>query len=605
MTRRDEDGLFRYYAEELTYLRQAGAAFAERHPHVAGRLELGAHPSPDPHVERLLEGFAFLTGRLQHNIDRLFPEIAAELLGVLYPHLLEPVPPAAIARFEVEPGLAGAFEIPRETPLFAQIDEETACRLRTCYPVTLWPVEVAGAEYLSTGDAGLPGPPRGCLRLRIAPLPGASLADLPDLDRLRFYLNAEPILAGTLRDLLSRAGRVFLEPDGQADRRIPLRNAIRSVGFGPGEEVLPVSPHGHPAYRLLQEYFTFPEQFLFFDVTGLTSRGPCASLDLLIPLEHDPRLFLYVQSTTFLLGCTPVVNLFPKTTEPIRLDHRKTEYLLVPDARREETTEIHSILSVSSVPDPAAPPGAARVYEPYYSFHHGLQSPEHRAFWHARRRPSRRPGLPGTEIALSFLDLDFNPALPESPTVYAHTLCTNRHLAARLRAGFPLQCDRPAPGRIFCLTRPTPQIPPPTDGETLWRLVSHLSLNHLSLETGGGEDSQGLLALREILRLYSGPENPAAARQIDGLRDMSTRPVVRRAGSEPWRGFCRGLEITLVLDESCYTGASASLFASVLRRFFALYVSVNSFVELAVRLEHQPDTVWKTWPPLTGHQTVL
>ena len=610
MSTADQDELLRYYAKEQTYLRKMGAAFAGQHPQVASHLELGSHPSPDPHVERLLEGFAFLTGRVQYNIDRQYPEIATELLNVLYPHYLDPVPSMAIARFEADRdgGLTGAFEVPRETPVFAQVDDETVCRFRTCYPLTLWPLEVTGAELLSTVDFELPGPPRSLLRLRIEAFQGVSLAALEGFDRLRFFLNAEPILSGRLLDLLHGARTLYLAPEGGPER-IVLRDALCPVGFGPGEGVLPQVPQAHAAFRLLQEYFTFPAQFLFVDVVGLDAHRSNRRFDLLIPLDLDPRRVLYVQASTFALGCTPIINLFTKTTEPIRLDHRKTEYVLIPDVRHEHHTEIHSILSVSSVPDPTAASSAARVYEPYYSFHHGLQEPEHRAFWHARRRPSTRQDSLGSDVVLSLLDLDFELTTPAVATIYAQTLCTNRRLAERLWAGYPLHCDRAVPARIVCLGKPTPQLSPPTDGATLWRLISHLSVNYLSFDAGesrpGEPASPSLLALREMLRLYAFSDRPTIERQIDGIVGMSTRKVVRRMGENPWRGFCRGTEVTLVLDENAFVGASATLFATVLHRFFALYVSLNSFTELVVRRSRQPDQEWKRWPPIAGEQNVL
>ena len=600
----EREDLLRAYWRELSYLRREGAAFAETYPKVAGRLEMGADTSPDPHVERLIESFAFLTARIQHNLDSEFPEIATELLNILHPHYLNPIPSMAIARFEVDPErgkITSGHRVAKHTPLFAHSPNGPVCRFRTCYPVTLWPVEVPYAGFESTGqfdflDAATEV--ATVLRLRVEARSG-SLAEL-EMDRLRFYLNGDRMLVDVLYELLFCQCRgVVLLPEGDPGGK-PVRltpDALHPVGFGRDEEVLPYPPYSQPSYRLLQEYFTFPQKFLFVDVDGLGAHGSKQAFDLLILLDRSPGR-MPVDHSTFALGCTPVINLFPRTTEPIRLDHRKIEYPLVPDARRERFTEIHSVLSVTGSSDPR---NRVKVYEPFYSFNHHMADREHKAFWHARRQPSLRKSVPGSEMVLSLVDLDFRPYLPPTETVFAHTLCTNRALAEQLPAGALLQCDEAVPAsRIVCLTKPTPQLSPPSDGSTLWRLVSHLSLNYLSFSTG--EDS--LKALREILKLYSFSERAPVHQQIQGIREMSLRKVVHRMGREAWRGFCRGTEVTLVFDESAYVGGGAFLLAAVLNRFLALYSSVNSFTQLVIKSQ-QREGVWKRWQPMAGEQMVL
>ncbi len=610
-----QEELLRYYWRELTYLRKAGAAFAQAYPKVAGRLELSAGESADPHVERLIESFAFLAGRVQHNIDRQFPEIASELLELLYPHYLRPIPSLAIARFEVDPArgkLTTGHLLPKDTPLFAQGSDGSVCRFRTSYPVTLWPLEVAraGFEPVARYDF-LDRRPEvaAVLRLRIAAA-GTPLAEL-QLDRLRFHLAGDRMLVGALYELLfaHTVGLALLPEPRAGDRaegvspaaaaevvELPAE-ALSPVGFGADEEALPYPRVSHPAYRLVQEYFVFPEKFHFFDVSGLARHGSETSFDLLVLLDRAPQERLPVGSENFLLGCAPVVNLFSRTTEPIRLDHRKTEYQLVADARRERTTEIHSVLAVSASADPR---DRTRALAPFYSFDHRQEEARQRAFWHARRVPSTRPDLPGTETLLTVLDLDFHPRLPAADTLYAHVLCTNRDLAEKLPAGALLQTDVAAPlSRIVCLDKPTQEIQPPLGGGTLWRLVSHLSLNHLSLE---GEAA--LPALREILRLYCFADSAVTQQQVAGIVGLEHRRVVRRTGEEAWRGFCRGSEVTITFDEEAYVGSSAFLLAAVLNHFFGLYTAVNSFTQTVAK-SRQRDGVWKRWPPLAGEQTVL
>jgi type VI secretion system protein ImpG len=598
--------LLRAYWRELSYLRNMGSAFAETYPKVAGRLELGSDVSPDPHVERLIESFAFLTARIQQNLDSEFPEIATELLNILHPQYLNPIPSMAVATFEVDPRrgkLTSGHVIPRHTPLFTHAAQgESICRFRTCYPVTLWPVDVAEAAFESPAhypflDAATDV--TSVLRLRIESRAG-SLAEL-GLDRLRFYLNGDRMAIDALYEtLFCQCAGVMLLPEGETTRR-PVRltaDALQPVGFERDDEVIPYPSFSLPAYRLVQEYFTLPQKFLFVDVAGLERHGSERGFDLLILLRRAPGNWLEVDRDTFVLGATPVINLFPRTTEPIRLDHRRSEYPLVPDARRERFTEIHSILSVGGSSDPRT---RGRVYEPFYSFNHHMAERGQKAFWHARRVPSLRKDVPGSEMLLSLLDLDFQPFHPPAETIFAHTLCTNRALAEQLLNGALLQTDVSIPvSRIVVLTKPTPQLSPPSDGSTLWRLVSHLSLNHLSFSNG----EESLKALREILKLYCFSERSVAHQQIQGIREMSLRPTVQRGGRDAWRGFCRGTEVTLTFDEKAYVGGGAFLLAAVLDRFFALHTTVNSFTQLVLKSQ-QREGIWKRWPAKAGEQAVL
>ncbi len=239
--------------------------------------------------------------------------------------------------------------------------------------------------------------------------------------------------------------------------------------------------------------------------------------------------------------------------------------------------------------------------EPFFSFNHAAHSRNSRAFWYARRDMTGQSDMPGTDIYLSFVDLDYRPTMPATTTLFAHTWCTNRGLAEQLRPGAILQTEMGAPvSGITALYKPTPQIEPPIGGETLWRLVSHLSLNYLSLSQFEGS----LTALQEILRLYANDRTAGTEQQINGIVEMQCRRAVARMGPDAWRGFARGVEVILTVDERAYVGSSAILLASVLDRFLGLYASVNSFSKLSVH-SVQREGVWKEWPARAGDQFLL
>ena len=603
------DDILAYYQRELAYLRDRGLDFARRYPKVANRLEYGGAESQDPHIERLLESFAFLTARLQRTLDSEFPEIPTALLSVLYPHLVAPVPSMAIAQFAVDAAQARAaqgFLIPRQTAVFAETAgpqrDRLTCRFRTGYPVTLWPIEIAHADLAPAADYDfLDAMPEvaAVLRLKLQCQGQWNFADVVP-PSLRFFIGAEPGVAGTIYELLfNELVGVAVMPEGRKapSARLPAES-VEAVGFAVEDGLLPYPSNAHLGYRLIQEYFVFPQKFHFFELTLLPPLGPHKSLDLLFLLRKSPQRRLGINRRSFALGATPIINLFPKTTEPIRIDQTKTEYLLVPDNRWERSTEIHSILKVSATSDLA---DDSRTFQPYFSYDHHASMNRQGAFWTARREATGRADMPGTDVLLSFLDLDFTPTRPPSQTAFAHTLATNRGLAEHIGPGTRLEIEIDAPvSGIACLTKPTRQLAPPLAGDTLWRLISHLSLNQLSL----GDGEQGLNALREILRLYASLDGGTVEKQIQGLRSLASRPVVRRIGNDGWRGFCRGMEVTLGVDETLYVGASAFLLGAVLSRFLGLYAAANSFTQL-VLTSAQRDGIWKTWPPLAGERIVL
>jgi type VI secretion system protein ImpG len=604
LTAAKDDIFLNYYAQELAYLRQAGAAFADRYPKIAARLQLGEEECPDPHVERLIESFAFLTGRIQYNIDSEFPHFTTALLENLYPHYLQPVPSVTIAQFRLDAEQelpTDGFPIAKHTPLHTRTAEGHICRFRTCFPLTLWPLEVVEAasepperyEFLDQ----MPDVAE-VLRLRFRSQRGPLKALA--LGSLRLFLHGHWLRTGPLYEILSvHLQRVALLPAGASQPRLLSREMLQPAGLD--EELLLYPPHAHPAYRLLQEYFAFPEKFLFFDLAGLERLQPgeeAREFDVLFLLDRRMPTGQRIDADTFRLGCTPVINLFTTVTEPIRIHQRRNEYRLSADVRRERHTEIHSIRKVTTASDLER---SSEEVQPFFSFRHATGGAAYRTFWYARRVPTVRPGQGGSDIQLHFMDLDFNPRSPPHQTLFAHVYCTNRHLAAQVPEGGLLRIEQAAPLReIVCLRPPSEQIDAPLGGKTVWRIISHLNLNYLSLSG----DRSGLEALQELLRLYNFQNSKSIEHQVAGLHRLASQRTVRRLGDDAWRGFVRGHEITLEFNPDMYVGSSAAMLASVLERFFALYAPTNSFTQLVAKLKTE-EGIWKKWPPRTGCKPLL
>ena len=602
MRTNDKDELLQFYRDELTYLRQVGSEFARDHAKLAGRLELSPNECSDPHVERLIQSFAFLTARLQLRLHDEFPEITTALLGTLYPQLINPIPAMAVAQFILDPKqgkTTAGYLIPRFTSLFHDTPQKLTCRFRTCYPVTIWPLDVVSAGLKNPGEVDfLSADTSVAAVLRLELRCPQTFKEL-ELASLRFFLSGDGTSINKLYELLfSRLSKVAIRP-GDSEKPIYLpSNSVQPVGFGLDEEVLPYPPNAHPGYRLLQEYFTFPDKFNFFDLHNLQHQNSAKTLEIFFLFNERPTSSLVINENTFKLGCTPVINLFPKTTEPIRLDHRNLEYQLIPDKRRESTTEIHSILSVSASSDPRK---KEQNFEPFYSYSHFMDGSKQRAFWQATRRKSNRKEVPGTEVFLSFLDLNFRPSDPPVQTVYAHTLCTNRRLTRNMQEHASLQLEEKLLAHsISIIGKPSLPLSPLLGGSTVWRLISHLALNHLSLSEG----SDSLNALREILGLYCVSDRPSTHDQINGITKMELVKKSMYIGKDAWRGFCRGTGITLTFDEDLYQGSSAFLLGAVLNSFFGLYTAVNSFTQLTIKKRSQPEATWKRWEPRAASEVL-
>jgi type VI secretion system protein ImpG len=578
--------LLQYYKRELSYLREQGTQFAKRYPKVASRLALHGTESLDPHTERLIESVAFLSARVHQYLDREFPQVAAAMLDNLCPSLTQPVPSMTIAQFVLDPTqgkVTSGFQIPRHTPLSTHANG-SECRFRTTWDTVLWPVTVSKA-YIEGATS---------LRLVFECTTDTDFAEL-EMDSLRIHLQGDWMTTMPLYDfLVSDVAQIQLTPEGGQARRLP-ESSWQEVGYADNENVLPQPPHAQVAYGLMQEYFAFPRKFHFFELRNVRAfTGKCRRFELRLQFRQPTRGLGAVSAEHFALGCTPIVNIFTKVSEPILADQRHYEYLLVADRQRESTTEVHSIVSVI-----ASDPNAERpVHVPSFAALGHIDAEQGASYWSARREHSLRKDISGTDVFLSFVNQSNGFQTPSEPVVYANLLCTNRRLAEQVPTGarmLPEGISNTA--TVRCLYEPTSQRSPPLGSETLWKLVSLLTLNHQSLVNG----STGADQLREMLTLFAS-DSTRDHEQIRGIKSLQARSVTGRVGTDAWRGYCRGTEVSLRFEDEAFVGASPLMLSAVLARFFAMYTSINSFVQLGVK---RGDEVWKLWQPMSGSQWVL
>ncbi len=598
----DKHYLLDAYQRELQYLFRQGSAFAKRYPKIAARLELDSDGSRDPHVERLIEAFAFMAARLQHNIDDEYASVSSALQEVIYPQFRSPIPSTAIVQFAVDAqrcNEAEGYSIAKGTRLYAEIDD-IECQFRTSYPVTLWPLTVANVSLdpVEKYDDITHDPQAlSVLRIRLE----SEFQDLAELNlsSLRFYINTDLILASQVyRALFYSALQVAIVPQGEQHSLVlPAEEVIQPVGLEPDEEVLPCSNHAYSAYNLLTEFFCVKQKFMFFDITKLQHINSGNAFEVLVFLSTKPN-DLQITPTSLALGCAPIINLFKKVTDPVTYRPTQSEFLLSPDKYNEHAYEIYAIEKIHGL----TPDNETVLIPPLYSANHVDEAATEDSAWILRRDYSYRESLPGTECYIGFFNYDKKHLHANLSSFYADTWCTNRHVAERMIEGALLFVDQDTPTtQIRCIRRPTQQVQPPLSGEQQWQFISALSFHHLNLLN----NPEGVAILRDILRTVSFSDSDSVLRNIMSIRDIETKTIVRRVSlDDAWKGFVKGVQITVTFDRAYLEGRNPFLFGAVLDRFFSQLVPINSFSELIIK-EVSATGICKQWKPRSGSQVII
>ena len=604
--------LLRYYNQELRYLRELGGEFAREFPKIASRLGMESLEVTDPYVERLLEGCALLAARIQLKQDAEFPRLSHRLLELVYPNFLAPVPSMAVVKAEpvVAPNLLASPWVPRDTLLLAPAGgaSDTRCEFRTAQPLQLTPLTTSAATYVQNlSDLGLASIP--ALHER----PRCSVRVTLQLDRLRFHLGGQTDVAMQLHEMLlgSLAGVLVGPPgrSGDGQRRFLPASMVSAVGYADDEAMLPVGLRGLSGLRLLQEYFSFAERFLFVDLDGLAPllpgiAGPALELVFLFS-RSGQGLDGAVTPENFSLHCVPAVNLFPKRADRIHVDVGHHEFHVVPERTAPLDYEVFDVPGMTGYDDE----GRERRFLPLYAPDHAhpVGHPAYFTIWREPRQMSEqarrdgpRSGYVGSEVFVSLVDPSEQPQATGVHQLSVQTRREARHDLAAGRGDFTLDAGLPMVD-VKLVAGPSRPSSALREGGIAWRLLNLLSLNYLSLlDTDGGTAAA---ALRDLLSKLPQGSDPAVQRQIEALQDVSASAVVRR---HPMRGpiaFGRGVQVKLTVDELGHTGGSAFLFGAAMHAYLSRHVALNSFVEtVLVSLTRGEVGRWK---PSSGRRPVL
>ncbi len=583
----------RYYQDELTILRELGREFAAVNPGLAPFL---GSTGRDPDVERIMEGFAFLTGRLHQKLDDEFPEITHGLFNLLWPNYLRPVPSCAVIQYTPEAGLSQTQLIPRGSRVESVPADGTPCVFTTVYDVEISPLKLSQALLREKDGSSL-------LALRLD-LMGATLKDL-SFKRLNFFLTGESALAANLYfTLLKKVKSIRLaayEDDGRDRPFLEFGpEAVRPVGFDEQDALLPYPSNTFPGYRLLQEYCCFPEKFMFLELTLPQSPGESVpekfagngGLELQFRLDPPPQAEL-IRAENFRLFCTPVVNLFKYDSAPLLITRKQSEYRIVPNPRRPAHYAVYSVDRVLSWSHNSK---SEVEYSSFESFEHGRSPGRTPGYYRLKVKPALTDA--GTETYISIIHPE-NDSAPSAETVSLELTCTNRLLPMNLTVGDVSRETDGSPRNVSFrnITPLSGSYAPPLGGDLPWRLISNMSLNYISLVDV--KALRTVVSTYDFRALHDKRRARVLARNLEGLVRVESSPSDRIYKGLP----LRGARTYLTVNQEAFVGeGDMYLFCSLLNEFLALYATVNSFHQLIVTEEKRGEQY--LWPPRMGLETL-
>lgn len=603
------DELLHYYHQELAQLREQGQKFAQAHPKVAERLKLGHDEIEDPLVARLLESVTFLTARIQHKIDHQHSTIINDLITLLYPTYLMSAPAMGILQYQSKKTLQKPYAVPAQAEVYATTPTGKKCTFSTGFAITLNPIQITQTRLRSDPPIGRKHCDKSIKSaLSITLQSQGEQTTLHDctLDTLRLFTNLASKDAMALYELIfSRLSHIVITSDEDPNKALsPPPDLIKPVGFNDQDALLPTPTAGFAPYRLLLEFFAFPQKFLFFDITTLTDNLPnFCQRNMTIHLMFTDRNKA-LESTIYLkslaLNCTPIVNLFKQAGDPIQYDKRQTDYHIIANAHATvEDIEVYDICSISV--------SNKEFFQklscsPYFGKRFDDENFTQHLYWQIKRKPCwqlNHFNLAGSECFVSFSEIDTT-KLPDSLTLTPYLTCSNRELPNQLphgheRAQFQFtDTDYEVVESINTITEITSPKYRPTHEKHAFQLLSHLTLNQMSLH----DPSSALATLKDNLKLYAFMDNRSNERIIKSITNLTARHITTRHPNQLKQGFCQGSEVILTIDESHLLHQESVLLGQILHRFLSASCSINAFIKLILHSKQRGEIM--IYPPLLG-----
>ena len=616
-----------FYNQELKFIRETGAEFAKEYPKIAGRIGLDGFDCSDPYVERLLEGFAFLSARIHLKLDASFPKFTQHLMEQLFPTFLQPLPSMLIAQFNPdfeEGSLTEGVTIPRHTSLYSLLGkgEQTACEYRTSNDIILWPIKLIKAEYINaqalasyTATTSLNYLPKSGVMITLQSAPGIKFSEIT-LNSLMLHIRGTESFPLYLFEALFKGYQgILYKSSSNRWRNQETKTKITAHGYDKDDALLPYCNKQFDGFRLLKEYFAFAKRFLFLSLDGLhTTFSQCheEKIQLLLLLDHnDPRLENLVSADNFALHCTPVINLFPKRAERINVSRLNNDFHVVPDKLRPLDFEVCSVENINGFSTGIEP---TTQFLPLYSADNTYNN-QHNAYYTSsrnirnlsvnQRKFGHRSSYIGTEVYLSLVDPKQAPYADNLRQLSVDTLCCNRDLPLMMPLGkgktdFTIDIGAPCES-VRCVGEPTRPNSPLGEGNVAWDLINQLSINFLGITDDAS--TSALTKLKTLLSLMMNKKDHAQSKQVEGIIALKTYQITSRL---PFAGpicFGRGVAIEITIDELAYEGNSVFMLGMILDQFFAQYVSINSFTQLILNASDRGEIY--RWPIRIGLRSAI
>ncbi len=584
------DKLLPYYEQELSLFMRQSKAFAEAYPKVASRLMMTGESVEDPHVERLIQAFSLISARIHKKLDDGYKDFSSALFEVLYPAYLKPFPSCSIASLEQGVKLSQLTEsiiAKRGTMLTTKPYHGVSCRFKTVYPVHVIPLAIDKICFNLSTVEDVYQYTNASLKINFKCL--SPTFDVEDYYKhpVRLFLDTTPSSVAQLRDIIfAHTSIVYVGASNANQRRI--NNPFTMVGFLPEDSLLPIDDHSHHAYRLISEYFAFSEKFNFIELDLNPLRHVLASnpdtffIEFRFKLDaHDTKnikAFSQLDDKSIKLFCTPVVNLFEKPAEPIKINHKQLKYHLIPDTHHPQFYEIYSINRLSVIREEKNKQESLHQVVPFFSLNHAGEK-RHQFYYHITREEESVISNSGYDYQITLVDHQFDAASVQADYLSSDLLCTNRQLPSQIPFGLATgdlsQDNNGSFRQIRFLRKPTPSYRFNHAKEGNWRIISHLSLNTLAFS-----ENEEVGFLKEALTLYELPHSAYNLKQIEGFKSIQFKPATSLVQASPYPLFIRGIEVRVGIEQSSFIGTGLYLIGQLLSYFFGLRVSLNNFIKV-------------------------
>ena len=595
----------RYYQDELLFLRKKGGNFAQKHPEIAEKLDIKDGASADPHTERIIESVAFMAAELSQKIDDNAQNIAFHLLSALYPNLINTFPPCSIVRFDNAYNVStlNNITINKGTSLYVKSKTGMECQFRTLYPITLYPISLTEINTLKAAKK-LGGDDGWCIEIKIKT--NSVPIEQMGIDDLLFYINSDII-----ENALMIYEAIFSEPNRSVFVKVTEHYApvvpqnLVPCGFDADSSICPVPPFSTNCLQLFQEVLHFKRKFMFFklkNVGQLINTLGIQNIDefsIIIDIKViDMRTLQIIKSNSIILNATPIVNLFPVTSDPFRFDGTQSKYLLLADQARDESLEIQSVSELHIINNETK---NDEIVQPYFSLKIDMDTNIiHDLYWVHSKESSELRHLEGFDTYISFVDTKMNPYDIYADVVYAKTLCTNRFATRDIPVLSRLYIDNvETAGYHAILLHKTSEPISFLEGSTaLWNLISQLCSSHLSIF----KSENLLISVHKLFDIFSAGNTIKVDELLNGIKDIDVYDTVQRFGHDAWRGFVKGKEVTLKISEE--DTFFSYLCGAIINQYLSDIISINSFIKLQLKSIASGKTL-ASWRITSGRQDVL